>query len=222
MNDDIDDLNDSWRQRVTHSELVDPEQLLANPYNFRIHSMQQQRAMEGVLGKLGWLGRGCLVNSVTGRVIDGHMRVSLAMSNRQPVPVDYVELTEDEERLAIATYDPIGGMAVIDSDAYVSLAGEIDFDEIGKEIARVIQATAAPLHGEEEGNVTPDGLGDGERDLPANDPDQFVFGYVRWVATRIDATGEEIETLTRLYNSYIAERDGLDAGFVAWLTEPHA
>ena len=45
-----------------------------------------------------------VVNTTTGRLIDGHLRVELAKARASPrCPVVYVELTEDEERLVLAT-----------------------------------------------------------------------------------------------------------------------
>ena len=100
--------------------MAQPDQLLANPYNWRIHTQLQERALVGSLDTIGWL-RTVLVNRTTGHVIDGHLRVETAITNGEPVPVDYVDLTEDEERLALATLDPITSMAGRDVEKAVDL-----------------------------------------------------------------------------------------------------
>jgi hypothetical protein len=54
-------------------------------------------------------------NRRTKRLIDGHLRVELAMEAREAtLPVTVVDLSEDEERTVLATLDPIGAMAVAD------------------------------------------------------------------------------------------------------------
>ena len=52
------------------------------------------------------------MNRRTGYVIDGHARVALALTRKEAsVPVLYVDLSPDEERLVLATFDPIGALA---------------------------------------------------------------------------------------------------------------
>ncbi len=87
----------TWQNRIIGEGEEDPSQLLANPSNFRIHPKPQQDALSGVLSEVGWVQR-VLVNQRTGHVIDGHLRVSLAISRNEPtVPVIYVDLSPEEE-----------------------------------------------------------------------------------------------------------------------------
>nr|MBA3627289.1 hypothetical protein [Chloroflexota bacterium] len=51
-----------------------PDQLLANPKNWRIHPASQQGALASVLDDVGWVGQ-VLVNRRTGHLVDGHLRV---------------------------------------------------------------------------------------------------------------------------------------------------
>ena len=100
----------AWRNRITGSGEEAPDQLLANPANWRIHPNQQD-ALAGALDAVGWVQQ-VLVNRRTGFVVDGHARVALAISRGEPsVPVLYVDLSPDEEALVLATLDPIGAMA---------------------------------------------------------------------------------------------------------------
>jgi len=110
-----------FKSRIVGHEDVPPDQLLANPLNFRVHSKQQQTAMKSMLESIGWLDE-IIVNSRTGHVINGHMRVNIAMRDNEPtVPVRYVDLTQEEENLALATFDPISGLASHDKDVLESL-----------------------------------------------------------------------------------------------------
>lgn len=100
---------DFWRNRIVESGAADPQELAKgmNPLNWRGHPEAQREALEEALESIGFLQR-VLVNRSSGRVIDGHLRIELAVLKGQPlIPVDYVELSEDEEALALATLDAI-------------------------------------------------------------------------------------------------------------------
>ena len=106
-----------WDSKIVgHDPAVDPETLLANPYNFRVHTKLQQDAVAGLLDEIGWV-KSVVVNTASGHIVDGHARVTLAMRKEgQTVPVEYVELTAEQERLALAALDFTVGMAGIDGD----------------------------------------------------------------------------------------------------------
>lgn len=108
-----------FKNRIVGSGDEDPEQLLANPLNWRIHPKHQQDALAAVLDDVGWVQQ-VIVNRITSHVIDGHLRVALAISRGEAtVPVLYVELSLEEEQLILAALDPLAGMAVAD-------AGQLD------------------------------------------------------------------------------------------------
>lgn len=113
-----------WRNRIVGYGDEDPEQLLANPSNWRIHPKFQQDALTGVLDEIGWVDT-VIVNKTTGFVVDGHLRVTLAISNNEPkIPVCYVDLTPAEEATILATFDPITMLAVTDQEQYNLLVKE--------------------------------------------------------------------------------------------------
>jgi len=104
----------AYRNRLIGHANVDPESLLANPANWRIHPHSQEEALSGVLAEVGWVDS-VLVNQRTGFVIDGHLRVAHALSmGESSVPVDYVDLSEEEEAEVLATFDPLAALAVSD------------------------------------------------------------------------------------------------------------
>jgi hypothetical protein len=105
----------AWRNRIVGHGEEAPDQLLANPLNWRVHPKAQQRALAGALAEVGWVAQ-ALVNRRTGHLVDGHLRVELAVARGEPaVPVTYVDLSEDEERTVLATLDPLGAMATADA-----------------------------------------------------------------------------------------------------------
>lgn len=121
----------AWRNRITGSGEEAPEQLLANPGNWRLHPRNQQAALAGALDTVGWVQQ-VMVNRRTGFVVDGHARVALAISRNEPsVPVLYVDLSPAEEALVLATLDPIGAMATTDEAKLNELLAEVAVDDAG-------------------------------------------------------------------------------------------
>lgn len=117
-----------WANRVIGYEELDPEHLLANPKNWRIHPGEQQEALEAVLEEVGYVAP-IVINKRTGFVVDGHLRVSMALSKGQPfIPAVVVDLSEAEEDAVLATLDPLGAMAVTDQQALGQLVDSIEVD----------------------------------------------------------------------------------------------
>lgn len=101
-------------------------QFMANPLNWRLHPQFQQDALSGALDELGWIDE-VTVNKRTGRVVDGHLRVTLALreGDAEPVPYKEVDLSEEEEALALATRDPIAALAATDSGQLAELMQQV-------------------------------------------------------------------------------------------------
>lgn len=117
---------EAWATKIVGEGEEAPDQLLPNFQNIRIHPRFQREALSEVMQQLGWIQR-VIVNRRTGRLIDGHLRVELALANEQgSVPVTYVDLSEEEERLAIATYDPLGEYARYEKDRVRELMDTLD------------------------------------------------------------------------------------------------
>ena len=129
-----------WSNRIIGHAEIDPEELLAHPKNWRIHPKVQQEALTGVLDKVGWVSR-VIVNKRTGFVVDGHLRVSLALRRHEPsIPVQYIDVTEEEEMLILATLDPIAALAVSDMDKLGELLK--DLGEQPEAIDRLLKTVA--------------------------------------------------------------------------------
>jgi len=115
-----------WRSRIVGYGEEAPEQLLTNPFNFRIHTALQENALGGVLREVG-IVQNVLVNQTTGHMIDGHLRTAMAISAGQTkIPVTYVELTEAEEKVVLATFDPLSAMAGKDEELFKALVDGMD------------------------------------------------------------------------------------------------
>ncbi len=146
-----------WRNRIVDHGLEDPEQLLANPGNWRIHPKAQQDALAGAIGDVGFI-RSVTVNRLTGHVVDGHLRVQLALRNgEKQIPVEYVELSETEEAEALATLDPLGAMAAADQQKLDELLRDVQSDDAA------VQAMLGELYADANASALQDATGnDGE------------------------------------------------------------
>jgi hypothetical protein len=121
--------SDRWRSRIVEQAQVAPGDLAPHPNNWRLHSSFQGKAMAGVLREVGWV-QDVIVNRRTGRILDGHLRVQLAIENGEPsVPVAYVDVSEDEEALILATFDPLGSMAATAGETLAALMLEVETNE---------------------------------------------------------------------------------------------
>lgn len=115
----------TWRNRIVGHADVDPADLLANPRNFRRHPKPQQDALSGAIGEIGFIDP-VIVQQGTDMVIDGHLRVEMAMRQGvSTIPVQYVDLTDAEANLALATIDPISAMAYHDQDQLDALLADL-------------------------------------------------------------------------------------------------
>ena len=121
----------AWRNRIVGTGEEAPDQLVANPSNWRTHPGPQRDALRGSLQTVGWVQQ-VMVNQRTGFVVDGHARIEEAISRGEPtVPVLYVDLSPEEEALVLATLDPIGAMATADTAKLEELLAGISVDDAG-------------------------------------------------------------------------------------------
>jgi len=98
--------------------------------------------MTDVLDELGWL-QGVLVNERSGLVIDGHMRLDLAVRQGQPtIPVSYVDLSDQEEATVLATLNPLGTLADANELKRLALREKIATDR--ETLRRLAGFTAPP------------------------------------------------------------------------------
>jgi ParB-like chromosome segregation protein Spo0J len=143
----------AWKSRIVGQGAEDPMQLVANPRNWRVHPGDQQDALSDMLDQVGWVQQ-VLVNRTTGNVVDGHLRVELAISKGEPmVPVLYVELDEAEEAAVLATLDPLAAMAATDQEKLAELLQEatIESDRLMEELTGMIpEDPDAPPHGADD------------------------------------------------------------------------
>ena len=135
----------AWANRIVGHGEEAPGGLLANPANWRLHPKEQQDALAGVLSEVGWV-QDIIVNRRSGHVVDGHLRISLALREAaRSVPVVYVDLDPAEEALILATLDPLAAMATTDEAKLTELLADITLpDEAELEGLAALLASLGP------------------------------------------------------------------------------
>lgn len=119
-----------WQDRVIGFDRKPANQFLAHPDNPRRHPNKQRDSLRGSLETLGNYDV-IIENQQTGYIIDGHARVeeALTLDENMMLPYILVDLSESEERLALASHDFITTLAVYDYDSVQSLLSTIESDD---------------------------------------------------------------------------------------------
>jgi DNA modification methylase len=165
----------AWANRIVGSGNEAPDQLLANPSNWRTHPKAQREALRDVLGTVGYVAQ-VIVNQRTGHLVDGHLRVEEALSHGQPtIPVLYVDLSGDEERLVLASLDPLAAMATTDEAKLRELLADVSVDS---EALAAMLATLAPAE-PKEGLADPDDVPEPPDEATTQRCDLWLLGEHR-------------------------------------------
>ena len=119
----------AWRNRITGSGTLKVAEAKPHDLNFRLHPARQSQALAASLDNVGWVQQ-VVVNTQTGHLIDGHLRLALAeQRGESELPCLFVDLTEAEEHLVLASLDPIAAMASADRDKLQELLTSIESED---------------------------------------------------------------------------------------------
>jgi hypothetical protein len=151
----------AYRDRIVGQEEVDLALLTPHPHNWRTHSELQASSLDGLLANVGTV-QTVVWNRATGHVLDGHLRRELAeRRGERRLRVTVVDLTEEEELIVLATFDPMGGMAGVDESVFRDLVAQIELGEQGDWLTGLLEAAASTV------GVDLDGVG-------PEPPDEFT------------------------------------------------
>lgn len=117
----------STRNRIVGTVEIAVEDLRLHPLNPKQHGRRQKEVLRQLLGEIGWV-EGVIVNVNGNTLLDGEGRVVVAKHRGETtVPATLVDLSEEEEALALGTIDPIAEQALADAAKlealYLSLDG---------------------------------------------------------------------------------------------------
>jgi ParB-like chromosome segregation protein Spo0J len=138
-------MSKQWIKRIVANADVPPSELVGHDRNFRLHPDAQKAALAGVIEDIGFI-KSVIVNQRTGRIIDGHLRVNLALeSGQETIPVEYVDLTEAEELEALATLDPLTTLAEVDAAQLDALLRDVETEQEAVQSLLADLAASNPL-----------------------------------------------------------------------------
>ena len=140
----------SRRKKGLRLEWMDPDQLAEHPENWKTHPESQVESLESVMGQVGWAGA-LLYNERTGRLLDGHARKKLdtKLLIDGKVPVLIGSWSEKDERLILATLDPLAAMAQTNEEALKAILEGLEVEN------KALQAMLTGLVGEVEVDEEP-------------------------------------------------------------------
>ena len=146
-----------FANRIVGSGEEPLDQIQFNPRNWRVHPLNQQNALKGVLEEVGWVQE-VIINQRTGHLVDGHLRCQLAArEGAKTIPVKYVDLSEEEEALVLSTLDPIAAMATTDREKLNELFESINSDNenVQKLISEIAEKEGLYKPAKPEGKPNP-------------------------------------------------------------------
>lgn len=116
------------RDRIKGFRRVKAKLLRPNPHNWRKHPEAQHDALRGLLAEIGYVGALMARKLKDGslQLIDGHLRAETTPESE--VPVLIVDLTDEEARKVLLTYDTLGAMAEADSAQLAPLVEQLSTD----------------------------------------------------------------------------------------------
>lgn len=134
-----------------------------------------------MLDHVGWV-QDIVVNQRTGNLVDGHLRVELALERGEAsVPVVYIELSEGEEARVLAALDPLGAMATVDAESLAALLDELEPGDgaLDAMLADLAQSADIELGDTSEGLTDPDAVPDTPADSSVRAGDLYELGRHR-------------------------------------------
>lgn len=143
----------TFANRIVNYGVKPADQFTANPKNARIHPQFQRDVMKDALNTIGFIAP-VIENARTGYLIDGHERIMQALADNAPVPFVSVDMSEDEEAYALATFDPITSLAEYDRAQLDSLLQGVQSDS--EHVQRMLAELAADNGLCLDGEPTPD------------------------------------------------------------------
>jgi hypothetical protein len=95
--------------------------------NWRTHPEAQQQGLAAAIAEVGWAGA-LLYNERTKRLVDGHARKE-QFAGKGLVPVLVGSWSEEQERIILATLDPLSAMAQANTPALDALLASIQLSD---------------------------------------------------------------------------------------------
>ena len=148
---------ETWASRISSQGVANPRELLAHPANWRRHSDEQKARFRELVSAVGFVRR-VLVSERTKLIVNGHMRVEVAVEDEvEAVPVAWLDLTRSEELELLGEFDPLGLLAERDEQRWRDLlaatpqAATLLTGEVEERLGRMLNSPKPGVRLREEG-----------------------------------------------------------------------
>lgn len=143
------------RNRVKELRMVKASELIPHEKNWRRHPSFQRSVMQDVLAEIGFAGAIIARDTPEGLIIiDGHLRAEV--TGGQDVPVLVLDVDEAEAKKLLATFDPIGALAVTDGQVLNELLeGVVSRNDDLNSLFRTLSEENSFLLSEGESDISP-------------------------------------------------------------------
>jgi len=110
-----------FRNRIVGFDRIRADKLVPHPENWREHPEEQTSALAWILEKVGFAGAVIVRPLGDGlfQILDGHARAKQA--GKRKVPCLVTDLSEEEGRVVVATFDRVGQLAGVRRERLASL-----------------------------------------------------------------------------------------------------
>ncbi len=106
----------SIENKIISSGTIKLSDVLFNPKNWRVHPKYQKEELSKIVRRVGWV-EPVIINKRTGNLVDGHLRCLIAETeNETEIPCIYIDVSEEDEDLLLATLDPITALVNADKE----------------------------------------------------------------------------------------------------------
>lgn len=136
------------RNRIKELRYIKAKDISPNKHNWRTHPEFQKNALRAILAEVGIVDA-LIAYEQNGNLcyIDGHLRAETEPETEWPVLV--LDVTEEEAKKLVLSFDHLGELAEFDEDILENLVGLVQFDS---EILNELRNRLA----EDKGIVAPD------------------------------------------------------------------
>lgn len=200
-----------WKNRIIEHGTAPANEFLAHELNARRHPGQQRESLRGSLNEVGWIAP-VIVSARTGKLLDGHARIeeALSVNEYEQVPFIKVDVSEGEERLILASFDPITNQATYDKEVLDALLHEVS---TGDAALTQLLADLAEMNG-----VVPPDFSDAFDSLPTEDRapfQQVTFTLSDDQAERVKEALKQVQQSEDLSNTGNENSNGNALAFLA-------
>ena len=129
--------------RIKEHLIVKKEDIRPNPNNWRLHPPEQIDGLSAVLDQVGFVDELLVIpdpeNKGKYMLVDGEARWTI-FNDTDDIPITVLDLSEEEAKVVLTTFDPISSFAGNDPTKLEQLMKEMDTNKLDKALSEEMKA----------------------------------------------------------------------------------